>query len=534
MKPSRSQNAVSDPIVHPHPGRWGILAVLCLSLLVLGIDNLIVQVALPTLQGELSASATDLQWIVNAYVLTLAGLLGLSGGLVDRFGHRRALMSGYLVFVLASIAASQAGSADQLIAYRAVMGAGGSLIMPATLAVIRDVFDERERPQAIGIWAAMAALGIPLGPVLGGLLLEHYAWGSIFLVNVPIVAVALVLCWLLVPSTRSTSAPALDPLGLGLSVGALVALVWSVIEAPERGYTDPAVIAAFALSIVLAFAFWQAEKRAAEPLLPPALARTRSFSAPFLMITVFAFGLFGSVFVLTQYFQYVLGYDPLPAGLRLLGVATISISAPLGAVLTKRVGARRPVTAGLLIVAAGLGVAAAADASSEGLAIASLVVLGLGMGLIMAPCATLILASVPEGKGGVGSAAAETALQLGGALGVAVMGSVLSSGYGGEIDDVAGTLPAEAAAAVEDSIGGALGVAAQLGGAQAGRLAEAARDAFVTGQSLAMLAAAGVSLLGALLAAWLLPGRATSPGAQVPAAAAAAAAAQPAGARTAD
>lgn len=503
-----TQQTSDDPsVTQPHPRRWAILAVLCLSLLVLGIDNLIVQVALPTIQSELGASATDLQWIVNAYILTLAGLLGLSGGLVDRFGHRRALMAGYLIFVLASVGASLSDSPAELIAYRAVMGAGGTLIMPATLALIRDVFDERERPQAIGIWAAMAALGIPLGPVVGGVLLEHYDWGSIFLVNVPIVALALIGCWVLVPEGRADTAPRLDPAGLALSVGALVALVWAIIEAPERGYTDTAVVTAFVLSLVLMAAFWQAEKRAAEPLLPPDLARTRAFSAPFIMVTIFAFGLFGAVFVLTQYFQFAMGYEPLPAGVRLLGIATIALSAPLGALLDQRIGPRWPVTAGMLIVAAGLATGALADTSTEALGVFSLVILGMGMGLIMAPCAVAILATVPEGKGGVGSAAAETALQLGGALGVAVLGSVLSAGYGAKIDDVTGDLPASAAAAVEDSIGGAYGVASQLGGEQAARLIEAARDAFMNGHELALLTAAGVSLLGALLAAWLLRGR---------------------------
>ncbi|MGH2766735.1 MAG: MFS transporter, partial [Actinomycetota bacterium] len=311
---------------------------LCLSLVVIGMDNTILNVALPTLARDLSATASELQWMVDSYILVFAGLLLTMGALGDRFGRKLALNVGLLVFVAGSVASAFAGSAEVLIFSRAAMGIGGALIMPSTLSIITNVFPARERGRAIGVWAGVAGFGIVLGPVIGGWLLENFWWGSVFLVNVPVVAVAILAGWALVPESKDPHATPLDPIGAFLSIAALVTLVYGIIEAPENGWTDAVTLGAFAIAAVLSVAFIWWERRVKHPMLRMEFFRNPRFSTASAAITLVFFALFGSIFLLTQHLQFVLGYSPLEAGFRVLPVAVLIVAAPLSARLVEVIG----------------------------------------------------------------------------------------------------------------------------------------------------------------------------------------------------
>jgi EmrB/QacA subfamily drug resistance transporter len=492
------------------PRRWWGLAVLCLSLLTISIDNTILNVALPTLARELDAGASQLQWIVDAYMLVFAGLLLTAGSLGDRFGRRRALTAGLITFGVGSLLAALAPGSGELIAARALMGVGGALIMPSTLSILTATFPPRELGKAIGIWAGFAGIGIAIGPVSGGWLLDHFAWNSVFLVNLPIVAVALIAGRVLLRESSDPAAPPLDGRGFVLSGAGLTALVWAIIEAPERGWTDGLVLAGFVTALVALTAFARWEMRAPHPMLDVRLFSNRRFSASSIAISLAFFALFGLIFFLTQYLQGVLGYDALEAGLRTLPVAVgLVVGGPLSARITAAVGTKVVVSAGMTIVAAGLLVLTQADVDS-GYAIVAVaqVLLGFGMGTAMAPATEAIMGSLPIAKASVGSAVNDATRTTGGALGVAVLGSLLSSGYRADMDAAVTGLPGSAAAAAQDSLGGGLHVAAGLGGPAGERLASAAQTAFVSGMHTALIAGAVVALAGAIVAARWLPARA--------------------------
>jgi EmrB/QacA subfamily drug resistance transporter len=492
------------------PRRWWGLAVLCLSLLTISIDNTILNVALPTLARELDAGASQLQWIVDAYMLVFAGVLLTAGSLGDRFGRRRALTAGLITFGTGSLLAALATGSGQLIAARALMGVGGAFIMPSTLSILTATFPARELGKAIGIWSGFAGIGIAVGPVAGGWLLEHFAWNSIFLVNLPVVAVALIAGRALLHESSDPAVPPLDPRGFVLSGAGLTALVWAIIEAPSRGWTDGLVLAAFAIALVALVGFARWELRAPHPMLDVRLFRNRRFSASSIAISLAFFALFGLIFFLTQYLQGVLGYDALEAGIRTLPVAAgLVVGGPLSARLTAAVGTKAVVAAGMTIIAAGLLLLTRADAGS-GYAIvaAAQVLLGFGMGNAMAPATEAIMGSLPIAKASVGSAVNDATRTTGGALGVAILGSLLSSGYRADMDHAVTGLPGSAAAAAHDSLAGGLHVAAQVGGPAGERLARAAETAFVSGMHTALVAGALVALAGAIVAARWLPARA--------------------------
>jgi len=499
--------------------RWQALVVLSLSLVVISMDNTILNVALPTLVRELGASASQLQWMVDAYTLAFAGLLLTMGALGDRFGRRLLLDLGLLVFVGGSIASAWAGSAEVLIATRTAMGIGGAMIMPATLSIITDIFPSgTERDRAIGVWAGMAGLGIVLGPVIGGWLLTHFWWGSVFLINVPVVAVALLAGWLLVPESKDPKATPLDPIGALLSVAGLVSLVYGIIEAPGQGWTDPLILWAFGAggALLLLFVGW--ELRSRHPMLQIGFFRNPRFSAASAAITLVFFALFGMIFLLQQHLQFVLGYTALQAGYRLLPVATLVLAAPLSARIVEHAGTKLVVAAGLVIVATGLWLISRVGVGDGYTPIGwALAVLGFGMGATMAPATASIMGSLPPAKAGVGSAMNDTTRMVGGALGVAVLGSLLSSSYRSGIAPALSGLPRPAAAAARDSVGAALGVANRLGlgpsaSAAGSHLAQAARASFVDAMGNVALVAAAVALLGALIALALLPPRDGRPG----------------------
>ncbi|MCI0426292.1 MAG: DHA2 family efflux MFS transporter permease subunit, partial [Actinobacteria bacterium] len=480
-----------------HRRRWATLAVLSLSLVIIGLDNTILNVALPTLVRELGASASELQWMVDAYVLVFAGLLLTMGALGDRFGRKLALNAGLVVFGVASVAAALADTAGGLIAARAVMGVGGALIMPSTLSIITNVFQGPERGRAIAAWAAFAGLGIILGPVLGGWLLESYWWGSIFLINVFVVAAALGAGAVLVAESKDPEATPLDPLGAILSIGGLVALVYAIIEAPTRGWTDALVLTGFGAAAILIVMFLWWETRTEHPMLRLSFFENPRFSAASGAITLVFFAMFGTVFLLTQYLQFVLGFTPLEAGFRIMPVATMVIAAPIAARVTEKIGTKIVVATGLLVVAGAMAVLATiTDVSGYGRVAVAISMLGIGMGSAMAPATESVMGSLPLAKAGVGSAMNDTTRQVGGALGVAILGSLLASSYTATMEPVvaASPLPAEAADVAADSLGGALAVAAQIGEAAA-PLVEAARSAFITAMQGSVWVAAAVAAL---------------------------------------
>ncbi len=489
--------------------RWWTLIVLCASLLVIGLDNTVLNVALPTLVKDLSASASELQWIVDSYVLVFAGMLLTAGSLGDRFGRKRALNFGMLVFVLGSFFSAYSGSGAQLIASRALMGFGGAFIMPSTLSILTNIFPPKERGRAIAIWTATAGVAIPLGPVIGGWLLEHFWWGSVFLVNVPIIAVALIAGFFLVPESKDPEHASLDPIGAVLSIAGLGVLLYGIIEAPNYGWLSLRSWVAFVAGTLLlaAFALW--ERRNPRPMLNLRFFRNPRFSAASLSIALVFFALFGSMFFLTQYLQVVLGFSTLQAGIRITPVALgILIGAPASVRLVRLLGSKVVVAGGLSIVAIGLFIMSRATATSGYALIGfSIPIIGLGMGLTMAPATDSIMGSVPRANAGVGSAMNDTTRQVGGALGVAVLGSILSTAYSSRIGDVASALPPAQEAMVRDSIGAAAQVAQQVGGFDGNLLMSGANSAFIHGMDVTLVAAAGVALFGALISLAFLPAR---------------------------
>jgi EmrB/QacA subfamily drug resistance transporter len=495
--------------------RWWILAVLCLSLLVIGLDNTILNVALPSLVNDLHASTSQLQWIVDAYTLVFAGLLLTAGSLGDRYGRRYALAAGLIVFGVGSAMSAFAGSTTQLIATRALMGAGGALIMPATLSILTNVFPPDERGRAIGIWAGVSGLGIAIGPVTGGWLLGHFWWGSIFLVNVPVVVFALIVGRLIVPNTKDPGAPKLDPVGAGLSIVGLVALVYGIIEAPAKGWGSTEILTSFAIAAVVLTAFVVWELRSDHPMLNMGFFRNPRFTAASMSVMLVFFALFGSLFFLTQYLQFVLGYTALQAGIRVAPIALVlMISAPISGRLVSKVGNKVLVAGGMTLVAGGLFVLSMATISSGyGLVLVGLLVLGLGMGMAMAPATESIMGSVPLAKAGVGSAMNDTTRQIGGALGVAILGSIMSSVYTSSLAAAVGGVPAKVAEAATSSLGAALQAGARIGGKAGEALVTAAKTSFIEGMDRGLVVGAAVALVGALVSLIWLPSRARPVGA---------------------
>jgi MFS transporter, DHA2 family, integral membrane protein len=485
--------------------RWWTLAVLCLSLVMIVVANVSLNVALPTLARDLHAGSSALQWVVDSYSLVFAGLLLTAGALGDRYGRRLALNVGLLIFGGASGLASIAASAGQLIAARALMGVGAALVMPATLSVLAHVFPPEERRRAIAIWAGFAGVGGGLGGVTSGWLLQHFSWGSIFFSNVALVAVALVAGAFLIPASRDEHKPALDPVGALLSIGGLGALIYAIIEAPGRGWTSAGTVVAFAAAAGLLVAFGRWELRADEPMLDLRFFRDPRFTAASSTITLMFFVMFGMTFVLTQYLQAVLGYSTLQAGIRILPWAIVyMLAAPRSAPLVERFGQRAVVAGGLVVVSGGLTILALSGVHANyPLLAVSLVVTAIGMGMVTAPSTGAIMASLPLNKAGVGSAVNDTSRELGGALGVAVVGSIVSSLYRSGLTNRIGTLPATARDA-GSSLGVALRDAANAPGPAGRALAGAARAAYVHAFDVAMVFTVVVALAASGLVWWVL------------------------------
>ena len=492
-----------------HPRRRQILLVLCLSLLVVVIDNTILNTALPTLARVLHAGTSSLQWIADAYTLCFAALLVPAGALGDRYGRRLSLVGGLAVFALGSAAAAFASGAGMLIAARVVMGLGAAFVMPATLSILNSVFPPRERPQAIAAWSAVAGVGIVIGPTLGGLLLSHFWWGSVFLINVPLVAVALAGVLLIVPETAEPGHHRLDFAGTLMIAGALFLLVDAIIEAPARGWTGAFTLAEAAggLAGLGLFTWW--ELHIPDPLIDLRVFAVRAFSAAAASVTVIFFALFGSLFVLTQYLQLVHGYSPLSAGLRALpfAIAMAAVS-PVSTVLAGRLGSRVVIPAGIALMGAGLLdlSTAGVDTSYPPLAVA-VAIMGAGMGLVMAPASTTIMTTVPAHQAGAGSAINDTIREVGGALGIAIVGSLAENVYRSRLGSTlaAAHVPQPVSHLATSSVAAADAVGRHLGGVTGGQLTAAAHTAFTTAMATGMRVAAVVALLAAIGAAFALP-----------------------------
>ena len=486
-----------DPVVYARRGK--ILVVLALSLLIIGLDNTVLNVALPTLQTHFEASGSTLQWIVDAYLLAFAGVLLTMGTVGDRFGRKKVLQAGLLLFGGASVLAALAQNADQLIVLRAVMGIAGAMIMPTTLSVIMDVFPREERAKAIAIWSAVAGVGIGLGPFVGGLLLEWSSWSSVFWLNVPIVAVAVIGGFALVPESRDPNPGAFDLRGAALSIATLVTLVYGIIEATARGWTDSLVLGCFVAAVLLGIAFIAWERRAASPMLPLTLFRDPRFSVSSAGVGLVFFALMGSVFAFTQYLQFAMGYSALEAGATMLPLALgLVMGSGASNHLSQRIGHTRVIAGGLFGVATVLSTSLVWSLEMSPLLLCLVTFgLALSMGFAMAPATAAVMSAVPDAKAGVGSAMSDVTRQVGGALGVAVIGSIIASAYTHDMDG--------APDAAAESIGGAHAVAGQVGGSAGRELAEGAGQAFTEALGMGLAAAAVVAFAGGLLVLKRLP-----------------------------
>jgi EmrB/QacA subfamily drug resistance transporter len=489
------------------------LVVICLSVFVISVDATIVNVALPTLSRELDADTAQLQWIVDAYTLVMAGLMLSAGSLSDRYGRRGWLSAGLAVFAITSAIAAQVNSADALIAARAAMGVGAAVIFPTTLSLITNIFaDPIKRAKAIGLWAAMVGVGVAAGPITGGWLLEHFWWGSIFMVNVPVAVVAIVGGVLFIPTSRDPAAPRVDVPGLFLSAIGITALVYTVIEAPNWGWGSGRTAAGFGLAIVVLAGFGMWEWRSSHPMLDVSVFANRRFSGGSLAVTAGFLTLFGFIFVITQYFQFIKSYSAFETGVRLLPVAaSIVVGSVLGPRLVEKIGTTAVVAAGLAIFAVGLAWASTADAATPYLEIAAqMVLLGGGLGLTTAPATEAIMGSLSADKAGVGSAVNDTTRELGGTLGVAIVGSAFASVYTGELvrEPALAALPADARAAMGSSMAAAQRVIAQLPPVRVPDIRQAVESAFLDGMRVGSLVSAGIAVAAAVVVAFLLPPRA--------------------------
>ena len=491
-----------------------MLVVVCLSALIVNVDNTILNVALPTLVRELHATSSGLQWIVDSYAMVFAGLLLVGGALADRLGRKRLFLVGLVVFAAGSVGAGFSDSVHLLIGFRAVMGVGAALTIPSSLSILNHTFrDPAQRARAIGAWAGTIGLGIAIGPIAGGLLLARFWWGSIFLVNVPIVVVGIVGAIVLVPDSTNPTATRTDPAGAMLSIAGLGMLLWAIIEAPTRGWTSGSVVGVGVAGIGLlgAFVAWEIHSR--HPMLDPAFFADRRFSIAAAGECLGVFGLMGALFLQTQFLQFDLGLSPLGAGLRILPMAAVLVvSAPLSPILARVIGIKFTVAGGLVAVAGGLWQISAASmaATTYGDVVPGLLVIGLGAGLLLPTATNSVVGSVPRGDSGVGSAANAVALQVGGALGVAVVGSAMATRYQDHMTTaLAGhRVPTAVRHDILGSLGGALAVAHVAGGATGALLARASRAAFMSGLEVSLGVGALVALGGAFVVVALLPLRA--------------------------
>ncbi|QOV35956.1 DHA2 family efflux MFS transporter permease subunit [Streptomyces ferrugineus] len=496
---------VTSAGVAPDPRRWWALGALVASMLTLGFDMTILNVALPTMAADLGASTGEQQWMADAYVVVFAALMLPAGLLGDRFGRRRMLITGLAVFLAGSLAGALAGEVNAVIAARAAMGVGAALVTPLALSVLPSLFGAEERTKAVGIISAASALGLPLGPIVGGWLLNHFWWGSVFLVNVPMAAIGIAACVFLLPETKDPASPKVDTVSAALAVSGLGALVYAIIEAPTRGWSDPLVLGMLTAAVLLIAALVLRERRVERPMLDMALLAHRGFLFNTVAATLVTFVLTGLLFVLPPYLQAVLGHDALGTGVRLLPMmGGLLVASRLAAQVVARFGARAAVSAGLVVLAfAGLLGSRTTVDSGYGFVALWLSITGLGFGLSLIPAMNGGLSALPRDRAGSGSGLLMTMRQVGGAIGIAVLGSVLAGAFRDRLD-VTG-LPERAADTAGESVVAAHIVAGEAGPGRAAELVASANGAYVHGMGVVLLACGIAALVSALLAAAFLP-----------------------------
>ncbi|MEV7449399.1 MFS transporter [Streptomyces nigra] len=494
MTTSSPEQAAAQPPQQPpapggHPQRWLILGVLCLAVLTVVLDNTVLNVAIPSLTRELDASTSDIQWMINAYSLVQSGLLLTAGSAADRYGRKKMLAVGLVLFGTGSLVAGLAGSTGQLIAARAGMGVGGALLMTTVLAVAIQIFTPEEQPKAIGIWAAVNSLGFAAGPLLGGFLLDHFWWGAIFLVNLPVAALALVAVVTLVPESKNPRGDRPDVPGAVLSTIGMAALVFAIISGPEHGWTSGRVLLTAAVAVVVLAAFAQWERRVPYPMIDMHFFRDRRFTGAVSGGVLITFGMGGSLFLLTQHMQFVLGYEPLEAGLRTAPLALMIVALNFTGVAAKwaaRLGTPRAIGLGMLVMAAGLAsVATVAPGGYTG-TLLGLVLIGTGAAVASPAMSHAIMSAIPPEKAGVGGGINGTVAEFGTGLGVAVLGALLNARFAALIPMAAASLP--------------MALAQADGAAERGRVL----DAFSSGLETSLLVGASAVLLGGLVAGALL------------------------------
>ena len=497
--------------------RWATLSVLCVTLLLISLDNTVLNVALPSIAHSLSASASQLQWMVDAYAVVFAGLLLSLGALGDRVGRKWVFMGGLAMFGGGSAFAAWSASPDLLTLARAIMGVGAAALMPCTLSILTNVFTaERDRVRAIGIWSGTTGIGVALGPILAGVLLSHFWWGSVFLINVPIAVAGFVATIWLVPNSKSPRSQRPDAVGAGLSMLGLSLLLWAIIEAPTRGWSSPPIVGSLAGAVVVIGLFVAWERRSDHAMLPLRFFARRRYSVAISALALVLFALLGMFFLMTQYLQFDLGYSPLQAGLRIVPVAAaLMVVAPLSVWIARAIGTKYVVTSGLILVAiafALLSRTTVAGTYRDGLP--PIMMVGVGVALALAPCTESVMGALPKSQAGVGSATSDTAMQVGGALGVGILGTVLNLRYQDLMTPVVARAHVSSAIQhlIDGSLGAALDVARRAPPSLGAELAALARRAFVSGMDEALLIAAVVVAAAAFIIMVSLPNR----GSEVP------------------
>ncbi len=496
-----------------NPKRWAILGVLVVSLLVVVLDNTVLNVALPTISRDLGATQEQLVWSINSYTCVFAAMLFTWGVLGDRYGRKRVLMIGLVLFGLASLLTAYAQTPEQLIVFRGVMGLGGASVLPVTLAIITVVFPPRERGKAIGMWAAAVGGAVAIGPVLGGFLIEHFWWGSVFLINVPIVIIGIVAIWWLVPESRNPKPGRLDPVGVLLSIAGLLLLTYGILKGGDtRDWTAPEVLGPVILGLALLALFVFIEWRSDHPSLDLSLFKIRSFTVSLTAVSVAFAALSGTLIFLTFYLQVVRGFSPLKAGMCVVPVAIGQlIAAPRSQKMVARFGGRQVVSFGLILTSlVFLGIALTTTTTPLWFILLLFFGLGLGLGNVVAPSTTRMTLATPPARSGAGSAVQNTVRQVVAALGIAVISSVVASVYASRVEPALEGLPPEAAAAAQDSVGGAYVVAGQLGGDAAAALQAASASAFLSSLHAAAYLSMGLCLFGLFVILRWLPADAES------------------------